>query len=228
VVVVPAADEQEHLPACLAAVEVAADAAARLGVRVRVVVVLDGCTDGSAEVVARTAGVEAVAVDARCVGTARAAGARHALDGQTELSSVWLANTDADSQVPADWLTHMLDEADRGAHLVLGTVIPQLASTDRMLELWTARHSAFDGHEHVHGANLGVRADVYEAAGGWASLACGEDVELATRALAVPGAVVRRSARTPVRTSGRTTGRAPDGFAAYLRALEDESGAVAG
>ena len=40
------------------------------------------------------------------------------------LSQTCVANTDADSRVPLDWLTTMLTEADRGAHLVLGTVLP--------------------------------------------------------------------------------------------------------
>nr|WP_241769915.1 glycosyltransferase [Cellulosimicrobium sp. MM] len=73
VVVVPARDEEELLPGCLAALGRATAAVARdrPGVRVAVVVVLDGCTDGSARV-ARAAGVRVVEVAHGNVG--RAAG----------------------------------------------------------------------------------------------------------------------------------------------------------
>ena len=53
-VVVPARNEERLLPRCLQALQDAADrlAAERPGVAVRVVVVLDRCSDGSAEIVA--------------------------------------------------------------------------------------------------------------------------------------------------------------------------------
>ena len=43
-----------------------------------------------------------------------------------------LASTDADSAVPAQWLTHMIDHAHRGADLVLGTVKPDATLTGRV------------------------------------------------------------------------------------------------
>ena len=43
---------------------------------------------------------------------------------------------------------------------------------------------ARDGtHRHVHGANLGVRADLLDAVGGWRRLHTGEDHDLWQRAL---------------------------------------------
>ena len=58
-VLVPVRDEEELLPGCLAALTASAAhlRAARPEVAVRVVVVLDGCTDGSRAVVENTWGV---------------------------------------------------------------------------------------------------------------------------------------------------------------------------
>jgi glycosyltransferase involved in cell wall biosynthesis len=78
-VVIPAHDEEALLPACLAALGAAA---ARAGVPVSVVVVLDACTDGTLAVVrgadpAPFARLEHIACQARSVGAARDAGCRH-------------------------------------------------------------------------------------------------------------------------------------------------------
>ena len=67
--VVPAHNERERLPACLASVAAAAD---QVAVPVTVVVVLDACTDRSEDAIARP--VRALSVSGRNVGAARAAG----------------------------------------------------------------------------------------------------------------------------------------------------------
>ncbi|WP_198413422.1 MULTISPECIES: hypothetical protein [unclassified Cryobacterium] len=69
----------------------------------------------------------------------------------------------------------------------------------------------------MHGANLGVRADRYLAAGEFPGIDADEDIALvaALRRLRV---CEIRTARIPVRTSGRLVGRTPGGFAGYLRA----------
>lgn len=72
-------------------------------------------------------------------------------------------------------------------------------------------------HPHVHGANLGVSADAYVRADGWASLATGEDHDLWRRLLAV-GANRMATSAIRVITSGRRVGRAPLGFADALAA----------
>ena len=119
-VVVPARNEQQLLPGCLAALTVAAE---RVAVPVSVVVVLDRCTDGTADLLAGRPGVRSVESVAGCVGAARATGAAQALADSGALPGrTWLACTDADSQVPPSWLVHQLDLADHGADLVLGTV----------------------------------------------------------------------------------------------------------
>ena len=218
VTVVPAANEAERISACLAALLVAGRAAPS-GVRVRVVVVLDGCTDGTAAVLTAYPTVEVVTVTDRCVGRARAAGAERALRTATAPTRLWIANTDADSTVPAGWIGVMLAAARSGADLVLGTVRPDGGLTGSRRREWHRQHESGDGHPHVHGANLGVRASAYRALGGWRPLPTGEDVDLAERAAAA-GLVIHRSGAMTVTTSARTVGRAPEGFSSYLRDLD--------
>ena len=127
-VVVPASDEQDLLPTCLDALDAARGelARSRPDVVVRVVVVLDSCTDGSAAVVvsARPT-VEAVPVDVRLAGAARRAGCALVIATTTPAADrLWLASTDADSRVPPNWLTGMVELAEAGADFVLGTVRP--------------------------------------------------------------------------------------------------------
>ncbi|HEY3839084.1 MAG TPA: hypothetical protein VGL72_21065, partial [Bryobacteraceae bacterium] len=75
-------------------------------------------------------------------------------------------------------------------------------------------------HPHIHGANLGVRADRYVEVGGWADLMTAEDHDLWGR-LRRTGVRLLSSARLQVVTSGRRVGRAPNGFADALAAHND-------
>lgn len=72
-------------------------------------------------------------------------------------------------------------------------------------------------HPHVHGANLGFRADIYLRSGGWKGLDTGEDHDLWNRLMQ---ATTRRASTATVKvlTSGRRVGRAPHGFADALAA----------
>ncbi len=219
-IVVPARNEQDNLGACLAAIRPArALAHASTGVRVHTVVVLDRCTDRTAEVAA-SAGVPAIQSRHGRVGAARRLGVAALLDGR-DVSTWWIACTDADSLVPRHWLTSQLDLAANGADLVLGTVLP-IGLDGRLERAWRARHDLSDGHGHVFGANLGVRADRYLEVGGFPDVATGEDVALA-EAVRSAGGSVRASGGHPVLTSGRQRGRAPDGMARYLYALGSEA-----
>lgn len=220
-VVVPARDEEQLLPGCLVALQAAA-AAVRdaLGVTVDLLVVLDRCVDGTAAVVREHPPVRALEVAAGNVGTARAVGfadvvERHRPAGPDTL---WLASTDADSRVPEDWLLAQLALADAGADLVLGTVDVDdwSAHPPHVEAVWRAAYQPRDGHRHVHGANIGLRADVYLEIGGFARLDRDEDVALV--AAAAHRRVVR-SAALPVTTSGRPAGRAVGGFADHLAGL---------
>ena len=218
-VVVPARDEEELLPRCLDALE-----AARVGLleldpqlRCRVFVVLDSCHDATAAVVAARPGVTAVPVSFGQVGAARAAGVRAvARWAREDPAEVWVANTDADTVVPPEWLAAQVRLARTGVELVVGTVQPDpgdLTPVER--ELWWARHTMPDGHEHVHGANLGFTLEAYRAAGGFPHLPVHEDVELVRR-MREAGVVGAAPGALRVTTSGRRSNRAPGGFAAYL------------
>jgi len=229
-VVVPARDEEDVLDACLAGLD---HARRRVTVPVDVWVVLDGCTDRSAEVVARRAGVRSVAVACRSVGQARDVGVRQALRRvpALALATTWLAHTDADSVVPEHWLAHQLDLADRGADLVLGTVTPHGgAAAPATLAAWrdayAGRLHADGGHGHVHGANLGIRAATYLAAGGFPHRSAHEDRALARRVATLPGTVSLATIGAPVLTSDRLLGRAPSGVSHDLWLLETGRGST--
>lgn len=222
VVVVPARDEERLLPACLDSLRVARRLLAhrRPEVRVDVVVVLDRCTDASAAVVAGCADVRSVVSTHGCVGAARATGVSVALQGSGDPATTWLANTDADTVVPAGWLLAQVELADQGLDLVLGTVVPHDLES-RVLLAWTHRHHLREGHPHVHGANLGVRASSYLAAGGFGAIPLHEDVLLA-EAVKASGARWVATDATRVRTASRRRGRVRGGFATYLRDLTAE------
>ncbi len=225
-VVVPAKNEEELLPRCLDAL---ARAVARLEVRrrldVSVVVVLDACTDRSAEIVAGHPTIKALRIDAAAVGAARA----HGLDtilrrtGAAQRARVWVASTDADTVVPEHWLLRQVEAAAEGLDLLIGSVEPDPADLDPdELVAWWARHTIPEGHDHVHGANLGFRLDAYAAVGGFEPVAVHEDVRL-VQALRAAGVRWRATTQTQVLTSGRRWGRTPAGFAAYVRSLPTPS-----
>jgi hypothetical protein len=224
-VVVPARDEELLLPACLDAVAAAVDAmrAAYPHVPAQVVVVLDACRDGTAQVVHDRDDVVAVTTLAGCVGVARSEGVEAAAAWAAHVGSrsLWVASTDADSVVPRHWLTSHLARAADGFGLVVGTVEPRPGDLPAgVLSAWHQRHTTADGHDHVHGANLGFTLDAYRVAGGFPHLPTHEDVGLVT-AMREAGVPSLATGAVPVVTSGRRTGRAPDGFAHYL----DELGA---
>ena len=225
-VVIPARDEAATITACLDAVRTASRA---VDVPVAVVVVADRCTDGTAELAAAatTPGCAVTVLRSRAgrVGAARDQGVRAALRDAVDLglepSRVWIACTDADSRVPADWLAAQLEIAAAGVDLVLGTVRPDPVDLPPdLLDSWRRHHLLVDGHSHVHGANLGVRGDRYERVGGFPDLATHEDVRL-TDAVRASGGRVVATGRAPVLTSGRRVGRAPAGLSSYLRELAD-------
>jgi glycosyltransferase involved in cell wall biosynthesis len=222
-VVIPAHDEQELLPSCLASLRLAIREIRRArGLQVHLVVVADACRDKTAEV-ARQAGAAVVSVGARCVGTARAAGVREVLRRTRRLDpeDVWLATTDADTLVPARWLREQVRYADLGWDAVAGTVRVEnwRGHSPGVRSAFAKRYDAGSGpHPHVHGANLGFRASEYLRAGGFPSVRTGEDHALVA-ALHTAGGRVLRTRALPVVTSARREARAPLGFSHYLAEL---------
>lgn len=215
-VVVPVHDEEACLDACLEALRVAATWPLLLGEAVSILIVLDACSDSSQRIVLKHAmqadwrwRLDCIAVNARNVGAARAAGATMLL----QRGARWLAFTDADTRVSPAWLsTQLALQADA----VCGTVAvddwsPHAGNADALREHFKHTYTDADGHRHIHGANLGVRAGAYLRAGGFAPLACSEDVALVA-ALQACGAHIAWSAAPRVTTSARRNAKARGGF----------------
>lgn len=217
-IVIPAHNEQLYLDECLHAARIAAIHPALQGETVRIVVVLDSCTDGSQAIVERhaaqcaeggTARIEYLAVTARNVGTARAAGVEQLLRSGAR----WLAFTDADTKVSGAWLAEQLR---LDVDVVCGTVgvddwSPHRADADALCQHFRRSYTDADGHRHIHGANMGVSAAAYRLAGGFKPLECSEDVAL-VEALERIGARFAWSAAPRVVTSARCDAKARGGF----------------
>lgn len=240
-VVIPARDEEHLIGDCLASICRAANHPAVLGMPVTVVVAADSCRDRTVQVTRRH-GALILEVQCRSAGASRALGTTRALElvraGRPELThrQVWLAHTDADSQVPESWLADQLAHATAGAHVVAGKVQVRdwsehtAATAIRFLHHYDRPTRASSGpsaaqrrpqrlHPHVHGANLGVRADAYLAVGGFRAVAVGEDNALVT-ALEQAHYRVVASSDAPVTTSARRDPRAPGGFGHFLIGLD--------
>ncbi len=212
-IVIPAHNEEDLLGQCLTAALRASKHGLLAGEPVEVLVVLDSCTDRSAQIVSNFA-VQSLHIEARNVGQARAAGAQVLL----ERGARWISCSDADSRVADDWLVAQLG---LGADAVCGTVTVEHwdQTFDAAAQIRYHRHyQARDGHRHIHGANLGVSADAYRWAGGFPPLACDEDVHL-VRQLELSGADIAWSHRPQVHTSARLNSRARGGFGDSLRHL---------
>jgi hypothetical protein len=187
--------------------------------------------------VAAAAGAEVIRIRARNVGAARAAGMARLLRAEatdpaatglatTGLAATWLATTDADTVVPPGWLRRQLGYAGQGWDVVLGTVTVTdwAGHPPHTPAVFEARYAFGAGpHPHVHGANLGIRASAYLAAGGFRPLRTAEDHALLAAA-SEAGCQVLQAADITVETSARRQARAPRGFSHALRALAAEPG----
>ena len=159
-VVVPAHNEAGLLGGCLRSVLTATTC---LPFPTQIITVLDSCDDDSAKLAGRFGSdVHFVAINARNVGAARAAGFAYAKSVvRIDNSHTWYATTDADSRVGSDWLLRQIAAA---ADVVLGVVhVPVWrhhppAVAARYLSNY---RSEGPGPDHIHGANLGFRADAY-------------------------------------------------------------------
>ena len=214
-IVVPAHNEESEIGDTVSALLLAAAHPALQGEKVEVLVVLDSCSDATGAI-ARFGGARTLAVDARNVGLARAAGA----DMLIAEGARWLAFTDADTRVSPDWLVRQL-ELD--VDVVCGSIGVDDWSVhgtyaDALRAHFARTYTDADGHRHIHGANLGVSAEAYVRAGGFPALACSEDVAL-VEALQATGARIAWSAAPRVSTSARRNARARGGFGDTLLAV---------
>lgn len=220
-VLIPARNEEALLPRCLNSV-LEACAVLPVSVTVDVVVTCDRSTDRTLQIAEHMLSGcgTVVTTEAGIVGHARALAAQVALRSYSgRLRRCWLANTDADCCVPKSWLVDQLLLADQGIETIAGIVDvdsfeEHAIGVDLRFQNSYLIHP--DGsHPHIHGANLGVRADVYLRSGGWKGLATAEDHDLWDRLIKT---AARRTSTATVKvlTSGRRIGRAPHGFADAL------------
>ena len=101
-IVIPAHNEALTISKCLASVQSAIEQLPST-ITATVLVVLDSCSDDTLALVKR-AGVDYLCCDYQCVGQVRDFGIRYALTS----GATWIACTDADSLVTADWLTQQI------------------------------------------------------------------------------------------------------------------------
>lgn len=218
-VLIPARDEEARIGECLQALLLARD---QCEVTVSITVVADNCQDDTALIARRFPGVNVVEINAENVGVARKTAAEHALQAiQIPSESVWLANTDADSVVPPNWLASQVACADRGYDVIIGTVRPDPREYPAERQAaWEASRVKGQANGNIHGANLGVRASAYLEVGGYMPIVEHEDVDLVGR-LSHHRQIASDDAE--VTTSARLDGRAPGGYAGYLRKEIEET-----
>jgi len=226
----PARDEADHIVASIEALD---RAAAVTPIPVHLAVVADRCGDAT-DALARAAVERALCLRTGIVlqsdhgraGAARDMACRAALAPAVASgapSGVWVATTDADSVVPPRWFELQAIWSNWGADGCAGLV--ELDPGDPLPAAVRARWGAHVerrgrgfGHPHVHGANLGLRADLWLEAGGFDHLSAGEDHALWRRARAL-GARLVATDDIVVCTSARLDGRAPGGFSEFLADL---------
>ncbi len=235
-VVVPIHNEERRLGQALLALEAALECLGRRLGNQRVVLVLDSCRDSSREIAeswrqfpSRHRGfkVTVVECEVKNVGRARAIGCQTLLQefAPEDPSNVWIATTDADSQVPQEWLASQIALHERGVDVWAGrvAVIDWPLHRRHIAALW---QRMYDAERHpIHGANLGFNAGWYVAVGGFPGRRSSEDRGL-YEALRANGARIHHDAKHRVVTSARRRARAPEGFAAALTRIE--SSMVAG
>jgi glycosyltransferase involved in cell wall biosynthesis len=231
-VVVPVHNEQKLLGASLASLVGAFDELRQWNLSLKIAVVLDSCSDASQEVAlqwqqylqrsGRPLEISLIACHAKNVGFARALGCSTLLAqwATTPPSSIWLATTDADSQVPKDWLVAQVSQHEAGIDHWSGRVaVCDWADHRRETRLrWQAEYER-ESHP-IHGASLGFNAAAYVSAGGFKALKTGEDRAL-HRAFLAQGSRAHYDSATRVVTSARRRARAPFGFAHALEVMSN-------
>lgn len=224
-IVVPARDEEVDIGNCLDSVR----ACLPTSVDTAVCVVLDRCTDDTARHVPDS--VDTVPNTAPLsIGAVRDLGMRHLINRLRvhPTDRIWLLNTDADTVVGPSWVDDHLCHARAGAHAVAG--LADLADPSSLSASALEGYNALladtmhrTGHGHVYGANLGIRADCYEAVGGFPDVAFGEDHALVA-ALRDKQYRLVTALDGRVRTSARTDGRSAHGLASLLRSIQGPAG----
>jgi uncharacterized protein YdbL (DUF1318 family) len=236
VVVVPARDEEHGIASTLASVRRSLSHARQHGVvgEVALEVVAHRCRDATAAAAARAVGDlrhAHIAQDesSTSVGQVRDSAARRGLARLRRRSDeTWLLSTDADTRVYPTWVADLLATAARDHTVGVvgladldhweGDVAAQLDYDALLAAKMHPGESGLHRHDHVYGANLGVRFDAYLDVGGFPDVPVGEDQHLVDR-LVARGHRLSRTTSVRVLTSGRLRGRAPGGLADHLAML---------
>jgi glycosyltransferase involved in cell wall biosynthesis len=144
------------------------------------VIVVDG---GSKD---RTRELAAPYADAVFVQTSpKVGGARN--DGVLAAASPLIATTDADCEIPRDWLERVRDDLGRdGVVMVYGTVTPIEDTLKNRLSLGLANLFAALGYRtgrlyYTLGCHCGFRKDAFVRAGMYRTIDAGDDLEIARR-----------------------------------------------
>lgn len=240
VVAVPVKDEQDHVAACLEALD--GQTAGRAD---HILLLLNNCSDATASIAGRlrprlTAPLHVVEV-ALPQALATAGHARRlALDAACRLAGDrgLLLTTDADARVDADWVGANLAAIKAGADAVAGWVELDAPDWDAMpmrLHEDDARECAYDAacdeihalldpdpadpwprHTQASGASIAARVEAYRAVGGMPTPPVGEDRAFIA-ALRRIDARVRHAPECRVVVSGRIEGRAVGGMADTIK-----------
>jgi hypothetical protein len=237
VVAIPVRDEAKRIGGCLRAL-------ARQSIPPdHVVLLLNNCTDGTAEVVRAMPETRARrhVVERNLDGPSASAGVARGLAMQYAASLIAdgaILTTDADAEVPARWVEANLQVLHQGADAVCGRseidpiealYIPSHLHDDdarevaygRLLDEMGARilpdpADPWPRHREDSGASIAITTAMFRRVGGVPRLPSGEDRAL-IRALRMIDARVRHHPNISVVVSGRIEGRAQGGMADAIR-----------
>ncbi len=239
VVAIPACNEAARIAACLRALS--GQRGGRNGRCDHVVLLLNNCTDGTAQAVERVrpelAMPVTVAIRDFPKGQADAGHARSAalaLAARTAGPDGIVATTDADGVVAVDWVACTRAALALGAEVVCGRALidpVEAMHIPRALHDDDAREVGYGGmldeihaladpdrwdplprHTEHSGASIAVTVAAYQRVGGMTPLPTGEDRGF-LRALRAVDARIRHAPEVCVTVSGRLQGRAAGGMA---------------
>lgn len=247
-VAIPVCNEVERIARCIESLSDQRDAQGCLLARglVRVVLLTNGCTDGTYEAVLEQMERSRAAItviDVAIPNARRNAGCARRLANHAALDMLpskggLLFMTDADSCAPMQWISTYGALLRSGYDAVAGLVeldphdcpdiLPSLKQRGELEDRYSVlldridvvvdpvAHDPWPRHYNAFGANLAIRTDALRGIGDFPEVACGEDRLLVSQ-LEAHGRKVRHDCHTRVRTSGRLFGRAAGGMADTLR-----------
>jgi len=221
-VIIPACNEEAEIESCLQALERARQHFYSKGIStkeidIQILVVLDSCTDGTAEKIS-SYNILTISCSYRCVGKTRDLGIQYLIEKGCD----WICCTDADSRVHPDWFENM--QLHQPTHVICGVV--EIANWEHLSsstkQQYLRHYQDRMGHRHIHGANLSFRASSYKRLGGFKPMPCHEDVDLVKRAEQI-GLHITWSNQLRVITSSRLISRVCDGFSQFLWGIERQN-----